>query len=101
MGKEFNGRVRISKTGDVPKVALSILLPDGVYFLEKNASGQTQNRYTGNPDPVVFNEFRFDEDYALHFSAERLGEKNIRIRVVDQEKNEVIARKEVIVQVVP
>ena len=101
MGKEFNGRVKVTKTGDLPKLALSILLPDGVYFLEKDAGGKTVNRYTGNPEPVVFNDFQFDQDYILNFSAERLGDKDIRIRIVNQETNEVLARKEVIVQVVP
>ena len=67
----------------------------------KDGSGKTVNRYTGNPEPVVFNDFQFDQDYILNFSAERLGDKDIRIRIVNQETNEVLARKEVIVQVVP
>lgn len=100
-GKEFNGRVRVTKNGDAPDVALSILLPEGVYFLEKDPNGGTPKRYTGTPTPIVFNDFQFGEDYALYFSADRLGEKEIRIRVVDKATNEVIARKEVTVRIVP
>ena len=101
MNKEFNGRIKVTKSGDVPPAAISIILPDGVYFLQKDSSGQTINRYTGNPDPVAFNDFNFGEDYALYFSADRMGEKDIRIRVVNRETNEVLARREINVNIIP
>lgn len=100
-GREFNGRVRVTKTGDVPNTAISLILPDGIYFLQKDSSGQTVNRYTGNPDPVVFNDFNYGEDYALYFTADRMGAKDIRIRVINRDTNEVLARKEVSVEIVP
>ena len=100
-GREFNGRVRVTKTGDAPNTAISLILPDGIYFLQKDSSGQTVNRYTGNPDPVVFNDFNYGEDYALYFTADRMGAKDIRIRVINRDTNEVLARKEVSVESVP
>ena len=101
MNREFNGRIRVTKSGDVPTAAISVILPDGVYFLQKDNAGQTVNRYTGNPDPVTFNDFNYGEDYVLYFSADRMGEKNIRLRVVNRDTNEVIARKEITVNIVP
>ena len=101
MNKEFNGRIKVTKSGDVPTSSISVILPDGVYFLQKDSSGQVVNRYTGNPDPVVFNDFNYDEDYVLYFTADRMGEKDIRIRVVNRETNEVLARREITVNIVP
>ena len=103
MNKEFNGVVRVTKTGEVPKVAISLVLPNDVYYLIKNEqTNETVNRYQWTPEtPIDFHDFQFDHDYPFFFVSERVVEKTITIRVIDTETKNVLARKEVSILVNP
>ena len=86
-GEEFSTLLSVSRTGQNAGTTLSMVFPQGVYYLDK----KTGARHSGTAaQPLVFASIRLDKDYPVYFISEKTGPQTIEMRVLDTDSGKTL-----------